>query len=463
MKKDVIKISALMVMSVIIFSLLIFKNINEERNELYGTSIVNDIRINIKPALNIAKKIINGGNNQDELDDELKKEKAQLVILDINGQVVYKSKNLDVDINSLDESLYMDNSFLSSNKQFYKIAFPVVIDEKQRGSAIFYLNNSEVYKDKNKYLKTIRGLVIGETAFLLFSIILLYLLIKNRIFKPLNNLKKAAERINNGDYNFEIMHSEGEVGQFAGAFEFMRDEINENIKLQKYMEKSRKELIASISHDIRTPVATISAYIEAIKSGVAKDEERLSKYLEVIYKKSIELKKLTEDLFIHSQIDADKLSINKTEIYFKDFINKLLEPVFLEISNVGLQLAIKTPVPDMLVWIDSKRMAQVILNIIENSKKYRKPNGHIFIYFRSYESRIEVEIEDDGIGIKPEDMPYIFDKFYRGEKSRNKAYGGAGLGLSICKSIIEAHGGEIRVESLDGEGTKVFFQLRVES
>lgn len=460
-KKDIILLSVLMIIVIFIFNSLILMNVNEERTEVYGTSVINDIRIKIKPSIDIARKLVDGQQVKDELTSELKRENAKLMILNINGQVIYKSGNLDVDINSLDESLYMDNSFLSSNKQLYKIAFPIVIGEVQKGNAIFYLNTSEIYKHRDRYIKTIEYLVLGEIAALLLLIMLIYLRIKMKIFKPLNNLKNAADRINSGDYNFEIMHSEGEVGQFAGAFELMRDEINDSMKIQKHMEKSRKELIAAISHDIRTPVATISAYIEAIKSGVCKDEERLTKYLEVIYKKSIELKKLTEDLFIHSQIDADKLSINKTEVYFKNFIEKLLEPVILEIENLGMKFIVKTAVPDVLVNIDSKRIGQVFLNIIENSKKYGKVNGKIDVYFRMDKSKIEVQIEDDGIGIKPEDMPYIFDKFYRGEKSRNKAYGGAGLGLSICKSIIEAHGGEIRIESLDGKGTKVFFSIDI--
>lgn len=458
-KKDIVILALLMIIAILIFNILIIKNINEERIELYSTSIINSIRIKVKPSMAIASKVICGENDKEKLENELKKENAKLIILDLNGQAIYKSEKLNEDIGSLDESLYMDNSFLASNKQFYKISFPLVIDENQKGNAVFYLNSTDVYKNRDKNLVTIKYLIFGEIISLLMLIALFYAVINRKVFKPLNNLKKAADRINNGDYSFEIVHSEGEVGQFAGAFELMRDEINESLKLQKYMEKSRKELIAAISHDIRTPVATISAYIEAIKSGVAKDEKRLSKYLEVIYKKSIELKKLTEDLFIHSQIDADKLSINKTEVYFKDFIDKVLEPVALEINNLGMKLTVKTEVPDVLVNIDSKRMAQVFLNIVENSKKYSKHNGQISVYFRKYESKIEVEIEDDGIGIKPEDMPYVFDKFYRGEKSRNKAYGGAGLGLSICKSIVEAHGGEIRIESLDGEGTKVFFTI----
>ena len=144
-KKDIILLSLLMIIVILIFNSFILINVNEERAEFYGTSVINDIRIKIKPSLDMAKRLVAGQQVEDKLASELKSENAKLIILNVNGQVVYKSENLEVDINSLDESLYMGNSFLTSNKQLYKIAFPIVIGEVQKGNAIFYLNASEVY------------------------------------------------------------------------------------------------------------------------------------------------------------------------------------------------------------------------------------------------------------------------------------------------------------------------------
>ena len=144
-KKDIILLSLLMIIVILIFNSFILINVNEERAEFYGTSVINDIRIKIKPSLDMAKRLVAGQQVEDKLASELKRENAKLIILNVNGQVVYKSENLEVDINSLDESLYMGNSFLTSNKQLYKIAFPIVIGEVQKGNAIFYLNASEVY------------------------------------------------------------------------------------------------------------------------------------------------------------------------------------------------------------------------------------------------------------------------------------------------------------------------------
>lgn len=452
-----------MIVIIVYFNLIILNNIKSERDTIYNKSIINDARIKVKPSLDIAKELILNEKYKSEFTKQLNRDKLKALIMDTNSKMLYKSSGLEDKVNSLDESIYMDNSFLASDNHLYKITFPIIIDNTLKGNAIFYINSREVYKNKNLYLNRIKWLAAVEIFLLIILISIMYLILRQKVFKPIYNLKKAVSKINNGDFEFEIPHDDSEVGDFAASFELMRDEIYENIKLKNYMEKSNKELIAAISHDIRTPVATISAYIEAIKSGIAKDEKKLNKYLDIIYRKSLELKKLTEDLFMHSQINADKLNINKSEVYFKKFIEKLVEPLKLEIENLDMTFKIETDIPDIIINIDERRMKQVLLNIIENSKKYGKKNGEIKLYFELVESKIKVEIKDNGIGIKAQDMPYIFDKFYRGEKSRNKAYGGAGLGLSICKSIVEAHDGQIVVESLEGQETTVSFTIPVDN
>lgn len=462
-KKEIFIIVSLMIFVIVAFSCILLIYINKERDSIYNKSEINYIRVKVKPAMDMIKEVVSSSGDKNkiksDLANELKSENSGLNVIDNNGNILYNYNSPEVNREPLDESIYMDNSFIADNKKLYKIAFPVVENQKQLGNAVFYLNYDEVYGSRKSYESSIKIIVFCEIAVLLFLITLLLIILKTRVFSPISNLKRVADRINKGDYNFEIVHSEGEVGKFAGAFELMRDEINENVKIQKKMDESRKNLIAAISHDIRTPVATISAYVEAINSGVANDEKKLKKYLDIIYNKCGEIKKLTEDLFIHSQIDAEKLSINKEEVYFDKFVQDLLEPVIIEVRNSGMNFEIKSEIPDTIVNIDTRRIGQVFLNIIENSKKYRREDGTISMFFTTKDDCIEVEIEDNGIGIKPYDMPYVFDKFYRGEKSRNKAYGGAGLGLAICKSIIEAHGGRIWIESIDGAGTKVFFTI----
>lgn len=452
-----------MIAIIMFFNLIILNNIKSEREEIYNKSIINDVRIKVKPSLDIIKELILNQKYKNELTKQLNSDKLKVLIMDINSKVIYKSYGLEDEVNSLDESIYMDNSFLASDKHLYKITFPININNTLKGNAIFYINSKEVYKNKNLYLNRIKWLVGLEILLLIVLILLIDLVLRKKVFKPIYNLKKAASKINNGDFEFEIPHDDSEVGDFAASFELMRDEIYENIKFRDHMEKSNKELIAAISHDIRTPVATISAYIEAIKSGIAKEEGRLNKYLDIIYRKSLELKKLTEDLFMHSQINADKLTINKSEVYFKSFVERIVEPLKLEMKKLNIAFKIETDIPDIIVNIDERRMGQVFLNIIENSKKYSKANGEIKLYFELAENKIKVRIKDNGIGIKAQDMPYIFDKFYRGEKSRNKAYGGAGLGLSICKSIVEVHDGQIAVESLEGQETTVSFTIPVDN
>ena len=459
-KRNIISISFFIIFIVIVLNGTLLFFINRERKELYEKSEINYVRIKLKPSLDIIKEFMKDYNKKNMLIKNLDEENAGVLILNSNGNKFFSYKSMGYENDSLDESLYMDNSFNKNHENLYKIAFPIVVGGKQTGNAIFFLNRSEVFSERLKNNNIIYIIIFTEAAVVFSLLLFLYFILRKKIINPIYDLKKAVNRINKGDFNFNISYGKGELGEFSGAFELMRDEINKNISLQKDMEDNRKSLIAAISHDIRTPVATINAYIEAINYE-AFDDKKLKKYLNVIYKKCGELKKLTEDLFTHSQVEAEKLSILKEQVYFSEFFKTLLEPVAIEFNSSNVEIEVKTLVPDIIINMDSRRVGQVFINILENSRKYKKENGKINIYFKEDKRKVEVLIEDNGIGISPSDMPFIFNKFYRGEKSRNKAYGGAGLGLSICKDIVEAHGGSIWIESLEGEGTRVFFTINI--
>lgn len=459
MKKNSVKIKLVILLFlaigiIAIFSFLILDQVTQKENDIYNKSEINKVRILTKDVSKTILNVVKGEEDKGTLENILKEKNMGLIIVDkTGGELFTYGENIEK-FKSLKESLYMDSSYISTYKDSYKISYPIVHKEEVVGYSIFYLDKNQVYEkiDKNIIIR----LIIIEIVLLVLIIFIGFNILKKKIFNPIYKLNKAAEKINKGDYDFEISYGKDEIGEFAANFEKMRDDLCYTLGKEKELEEGRKELIAAISHDIRTPLSSISAYVEAIKSGVAKDEERLNKYIDIIDKKTKELKDLVSDLFTHSQIETDKLSINKEEVYFRDYINDILEPVINETIN----FKISSLIPNKLVNIDERRIGQVFLNIIENSKKYSNGKGVISISFKTLEDEIRVRIEDEGIGIAPEDMPYIFDKFYRGEKSRNKSYGGAGLGLSICKTIIEAHGGEIWINSKEGEGTKIYFTIK---
>lgn len=400
-----------------------------------------------------------------DISEELKRINLELSIIDLSGNVVFDSKNkgnlsktLKVDIKS---SIAYDNSFELSNPGFVRFSLPIVVEGQQIGNTVFTGKNRSITQN----------ILIKDTVYALlpmtigFMLIIIFWLVLNhntskKVLYPIKELNEAAENIAAGNLDKKIKYNnDSELGQFCSSFEFMRDELKASLDKQKELEKSRMELIACISHDLRTPIASIKAYVEGLQSGVAKDPATVKKYISVIAKKTESLIKLINDLFQHSQAELGELKINLSECYSAITLNKIVQPISMELKASGIQFKVQEEFPEILINVDVIRLEQVIMNLIENAKKYTAQGGKISFSVELEGKFIEITVNDNGCGISPRDLPFIFDRFYRGEKSRSRDYGGAGLGLSICKYIIEAHGGNISVESKLGEGSTFSFTL----
>ncbi|WP_245809699.1 sensor histidine kinase [Cohnella massiliensis] len=286
--------------------------------------------------------------------------------------------------------------------------------------------------------------------------------ISRHILVPLAELNAAAEQITNGNLDFEIRQSsQDEMGRFIAAFDLMRARLKESLDRQAAYERSRKELIANISHDLRTPITSIRGYVEGLRDGIARDEQKVDRYLTVIKDKTDQLDRMIEDLFQFAQLESERLVMNDTETDSRELLETVVSTFELEFRDGPVHLAVERPFPSRLVKADAGRIAQVFENIIENARKYARGCSQIAISAKDEGDRIRIAIRDDGGGISGEDVPYLFDRFYRGEKSRSRAFGGAGLGLAICKQIIEEHGGRIGVQSEPGAGAEFYFTLPV--
>jgi len=241
----------------------------------------------------------------------------------------------------------------------------------------------------------------------------------------------------------------------------MRLQLKESLEKQKKLEEARKELIASVSHDLRTPITSIKGYVEAIQDGKAHNEEKLNQYLEIIHDKTNKLDRLIEDLFQFSQLELGNLPLNKEVCNSKVLFQSIATEYRLAIDSKQT-FTLEEPNESVDVYIDIYMMERVFENILQNALRYLpKDHGEIKISYRTQQHFLEVLITDNGEGIRSEDLPHIFNRFYRGEKSRSREYGGAGLGLSICKEIIEAHLGKIWVESSYGKGSTFYIQLPI--
>jgi signal transduction histidine kinase len=228
---------------------------------------------------------------------------------------------------------------------------------------------------------------------------------------------------------------------------------------QHELDTLRRDLIAWVSHDLQTPLASIRAVVEALADGMVEDPQTVQRYLRTTQRDIRSLSAMIDDLFQMAQLDAGGMPLNREYGSLNDLISDTLES-FSELAarqEVSLEGQVAPGVDP--VFMDTPRIGRVLNNLIGNALRYTPPQSEVRVRVSSSEKEVLVEVTDTGEGIPQEDLPYVFERFYRGDKSRNRATGGAGLGLAIVRGIVEAHGGRIAVESQVGRGTKFQFSL----
>ncbi len=283
------------------------------------------------------------------------------------------------------------------------------------------------------------------------------------IVTPICKLEEAAKNIKEGNLDFTIeAESNDEMGNLCRNFEDMRQRLKESAEEKLEAEKQNRILISNISHDLKTPLTAIKGYVEGIMDGVADTPEKVDRYMRTIYNKAMDMDRLLNELTLYSKIDTNRIPYNFNHIHVADYFGDCIEEIGLELEaeHIGLSY-FNYAGDDVQVIADPEQLKRVIDNIIGNSVKYMdKEHGLINIRIKDVGDFIQVEIEDNGKGIGQKDLPFIFDRFYRTDASRNSATGGSGIGLSIVKKIIEDHGGKIWATSKECTGTVMYFVIR---
>ena len=299
---------------------------------------------------------------------------------------------------------------------------------------------------------------------ILFSVALVVgLWVYRSIAVPLVKLKKATQNIKEGNLDFVLdVEGKDEFSELCQDFEEMRRRLKESTEEKSLIEKENKELISNISHDLKTPITAVKGYVEGIMDGVADTPEKMDRYVRTIYNKTNEMDHLINELTFYSKIDTNRIPYTFSKLNVEDYFADCAEEVGLELVTRGIELVYANYVEkDVMVIADGEQIRRVIHNIISNAIKYMdKPKGIIQIRIKDVGDFIQIEIEDNGKGIGPKDLPYIFDRFYRTDVSRNSSKGGSGIGLSIVKKILEDHGGKVWATSRLGIGTIMYFVLR---
>lgn len=275
-------------------------------------------------------------------------------------------------------------------------------------------------------------------------------------------LKSAAEKLAQGDLQTRVpVQGRDEVAGLAVTFNQMAQQLQAADQKQRELENLRRDLIAWVSHDLQTPLASMRAILEALSDGVVEDPETVKRYLNTAQRDVRYLSALIDDLFQMAQLDAGGFPLHLAEASLSDLVSDTLES-FTELAKQQ-ELTLEGNVDSDVdpVHMDTQAIGRVLNNLIGNALRHTSNRGRVSVWVRRTPQGVEVTVSDTGAGIRAEDLPYIFERFYRGDasRSRNRGTGGAGLGLAIARGIVQAHRGEIKVESQLGKGTQFTFYI----
>ncbi len=273
-------------------------------------------------------------------------------------------------------------------------------------------------------------------------------------------LNKTASQVRRGGLGARVtLDGRDEIAELGESFNEMLEQLEISQRKQQELDAFRRELIAWISHDLQTPLASIRAIVEALADGMVEDEETQHRYLLTATRDIQSLSSLIDDLFELAQLDAGGLQLDLQSNALSDLISDTSESFSALAKQKGLTLEadIKGDVDSTL--IDVKRIGRVLNNLVSNAIRHTPPGGEIKLSARNANGGVELIVSDNGEGFNPQDLPYLFDRFYRGEKSRSRSTGGVGLGLAIAKGFVETHGGQIRAEGKSEGGARFVIWL----
>ena len=344
-------------------------------------------------------------------------------------------------------------------------AAPIRLEGQREGYLYLVLrgliSDSISQRIKNSYVLRESLVIVGVG---LVFVLLASTLIIRLITRPLQRLNVIVDKLRQGGFGVgegARPHSRpgDEVAEITDMLNQMADRILHQMRALKETDAQRRELIANISHDLRTPLASLQGYLETLQ--FKRDRltlEEQTRYLEIALRHTEQLGRLVSQLFELAKLDSEQVQIYPEPFVLEELVQDTVQQFRLQAQNVGIALEVSAPQELPLVHGDIGLIERVLRNLIENALRYTPPGGNVTVALRPATSGVAVEIVDNGRGIAPEDLPHVFDGFYRGEKSRRDAAGHAGLGLAIAKRIVELHHRTITAESRPGM-TAICFEL----
>lgn len=335
-----------------------------------------------------------------------------------------------------------------TNEHFFYAGFPIVENETFKGGVLVFSSINEIHQR----MHDIRGWIIKA----IIASILLALgytwFVAKELSSPLIKMEKATREIAKGNLETRVhIHSNDEVGSLAKAIDDLSIELN-NYRI------NRSELLANISHELRTPISYLKGYAELIKTHQYRNREELESYSLIIESESDRLAKLIQDVFELSKMEEGQMNLYIQLVDIEDMLEELIQKVKVKAIEKKIELTVDIEQELPSIVSDGSRIEQILLNILENAISYTE-KGSIIVKATSEKTDILISIKDTGLGIPAEDLPFVFDRFHRVEKSRSRQMGGTGLGLAIVHEMVKLLKGSITVKSEYGMGTEFIVKL----
>ena len=479
----------ILLISFIILSSIITTTISEYVTESKEESVVNAASILVeelqaelpnKPIEDL--KLYVAANSQeiysgvlDTVDIISKYEEVQIMLVDKTGEVLFltdsKGETVTFDkdpgnklsgikvgdeiknFNSSDYHLF-EGEIEGSGEENYLICAEMVKTDGGAGNVLGYVVSFISLSKEDTMVSAARKTIVNSSLWIMLAAVVAVYLITERIINPLKSIKKATKRFAKGDFSTRVpICGHDEIAELGEAFNQMAESLDN-------LEKMRNSFLANVSHDLRTPMTTISGFIDGITSGAIPPEKH-NYYLGIISAEVHRLSRLVTDLLDISRLESGERKFNFVNFDIAEMARIILISFEQKISDKNLDVFFETESDSIFVSADKDAIHQVMYNLMHNAIKFSNDGGRFAISItRTQNKKVRVSVYNEGEGISKEELPLIFDKFYKTDKSRGLDKSGVGLGLYICQTIIKSHGEEIHAQSPNESGAEFWFSLK---
>ena len=347
-------------------------------------------------------------------------------------------------------SYYITGDFFGSfNEEVISVICPIISDYRTKGYVTIHVSMNDIEDEAVSILNI--SYVTFIVIFLLSLIILIFF--TRLVYRPLRRITEGAEQYADGNFHYEVnVDSRDEMGYLAAALNYMSGKIADS-------EDDQKKFIANVSHDFRSPLTSIKGYLEAMLDGTIPPEMH-EKYLGIVLNETERLTKLTNGLLSLNNLNTKGMHLDITDFDINDIARKVAETFEGTCRKKSIAIELVLMGDELLVHADKGRIEQILYNLTDNAVKFSHNDSVIKIETAEKKNKIYVSVKDNGIGIPPDEVSLVFNRFYKSDSSRGKDKKGTGLGLSIVKEILTAHGENINVISTPGEGSEFIFSLQ---